>query len=234
MNVVTLYTLIYMTVERLIAVGAPFLHVRLDGRTFTAVALVCVWVAAIATLVSGMHRISTHIDVCIYHILVPRTTHLLNASLALLSIAFIVTANFGLYARARREIILIGRTLVGTTDNSRKRMADMAEKAASTTLAVVLPFATLNTPLYVLMLVFYSSPEFMYSCRSVELLTAFSTLLVVNSLCNPAIYAWKLQPVQAELRKMVPWLAKRTTPLPKTTVVTFVDPVADTTLPSLN
>ncbi|GFO09554.1 delta-type opioid receptor-like [Plakobranchus ocellatus] len=229
MNVVTMDTLIYVSVERLLAVVAPFFHSRVDGRKFTAVALVVIWISAITVIASGMHRLSSEIGICIYHVLVPRVTHLINAVLGLVGIGFIVCSNISLYIRARREIILIGRTLVGAIDNRRKQIADMAVKAASTTLAVVIPFATLNTPLYVLMLVFYSSPEFMYSCRSVELLTAFSTLLVVNSLCNPVIYAWKLQPVQAELRKMIPCCARRPGPLPKATAVTFVDPVAAST-----
>ncbi|RUS84859.1 hypothetical protein EGW08_007400 [Elysia chlorotica] len=224
MNVVTLYTLIYMTVERLVAVTLPFLHVRVDGKKFTAVALTLIWVASMATLVSGMHRLRTDLDLCLYHVMVPKTTHLLNASLALPTIVFIVLSNLALYVRARREITKIGRTMVSSAeDNQRERqLAHMAEKAASTTLAVVVPFASFNTPLYVLMLVFYCRPEFMYSCRSVGLLMSFSTLLVLNSLCNPIIYAWKLRPVQVELAKMLRMrcLARKSGPAP--TVVSTV------------
>ncbi|GFR82345.1 delta-type opioid receptor-like [Elysia marginata] len=213
MNVVTIYTLIYITVERLIAVTLPFLHVRIDGKKFTAVALTLIWIFSLSTLASGMHRLKTDLDLCIYHVMVPKTTHLLNATLALPTIVFIVTSNLALYANARREIIKIGRTLVGAESNTRDQLAEMAEKAASTTLAIVVPFAVFNTPLYLLMLVFYASPEFMYSCLSVVLLTVFSTLLVLNSLCNPIIYAWKLRPVQAELKKMIPFLARKSGPL---------------------
>ncbi|KAK3705128.1 hypothetical protein RRG08_005519 [Elysia crispata] len=213
MNVVTLYTLIYMTVERLVAVVMPFLHVRLDGKKFTAVALVLIWIASLATLVSGMYRLKTDLGLCLYHVMVPKTTHLLNASLALPAIVFIVVSNLALFAKAKREIVKIGRIMVGTETTRRKQLAEMAEKAASTTLAVVVPFATFNTPLYILMLVFYFSPDFMYSCRSVALLTSFSTLLVVNSLCNPFIYAWKLQPMQAELRKMMPCVTSKLSPV---------------------
>ncbi|RUS91323.1 hypothetical protein EGW08_000937 [Elysia chlorotica] len=216
MNTVTLYTLIYMTVERLVAVSMPFIHERVDGKKFTAVALSITWVAALATLASSMHRLRTDLDLCLYHVMVPKSTLILNASLALLTIIFIVVSNFTLFAKARQEIIKIGRTIVGPEANRREQLAQMAEKAASTTLAVVVPFATFNTPLYILMLVFYFNPEFMYSCRSVVLLTWFSTLLVVNSLCNPFIYAWKLRPVQAELRNIIlPCLAKNPAPVPQ-------------------
>ena len=191
----------------------PFLHVRLDGKKFTAVALVLIWITSLATLVSGMYRLKTDLGLCLYHVMVPRTTHLLNASLALPAIVFIVVSNLALFAKAKREIVKIGRIMVGTEATRRKQLAEMAEKAASTTLAVVVPFATFNTPLYILMLVFYFSPDFMYSCRSVALLTSFSTLLVINSLCNPFIYAWKLQPMQAELRKMMPCVTSKLSPV---------------------
>ena len=213
MNVVTLCTLIYMTVERLVAVLIPFFHSKVDGKKFTAVALALVWVSALATLASGMRRLRTDLDLCIYHVMVPKSTHLLNGSLALVAITFIVVANLSLYVRARREIVKIGRTLVGDAADKREQLAEMAERAASTTLAVVVPFACLNTPLYVLMLVFYSNPEFMYTCQSVLLLTVFSTFLVLNSLCNPFIYAWKLRPFQAEIKKIFPCLARKSEPV---------------------
>ena len=214
MNVVTMNTLIYMSVERLLAVTAPFVHSRLDGRRFSLVALSCVWICSITVVASGMHRLSNTINVCLYHVMVPKSTHLVNALLGLLGISFIVSVSLVLYARAKREIVKIGRTMVGTEASRRNHLAEMAEKAASTTLAVVVPFATFNTPLYILMLVFYFSPEFMYSCRSIAFLTSFSTLLVVNSLFNPFIYAWKLRPVQAELRKMMPCRARKPGPAP--------------------
>ncbi|GFR74931.1 hypothetical protein ElyMa_002175300 [Elysia marginata] len=136
------------------------------------------------------------------------------AVMGLSSIGFIVTSNFALYIHTRKEIVKIGRTLVGTESSARGQLVEMTGKAASTTRAVVVPFSVLNTPLYILMLVFYSNPDFVYSCLSVSLMTIFSTLLVVNSLCNPAIYAWKLTPVQAELRKMMPCLTRRPRPAP--------------------
>ena len=97
MNAVTLITRIYMSTERLLAVTTPFVHARLDGRIFNLATLTCIWLSSQAIITSGMHRMKDTMCTCLYHVMVPLSTHLIIGVLGLIGIILIVTVDLRLY-----------------------------------------------------------------------------------------------------------------------------------------
>ena len=147
----------------------------------------------------GFSHLDTDAEGCFYPLLFRPFTHMFWASTGLMVISSIVILNTLFFLKARREIRKIATTMpVGEARD--REISRMGIKSAMTTVYVVVPYVLLNTPIYALMVVFVQrGSSFTRHSSALYLINAFSSLNLLNSLVNPAVYIWRSEMVRDQI-----------------------------------
>ncbi|KAK7497958.1 hypothetical protein BaRGS_00010829 [Batillaria attramentaria] len=160
-----------------------------------------IWLINLLFPVLGLWNVDMTMEYCIYQVMMPRSTFFLYGTFSLIEIGVTVGLNMFLMIKTFGHIKQIGQTVVG--QGKEERIAAMNKKAMVTSLIVTLPFLLLNTPLFILFLVFAVHHSLTETLTGLIAISVCLGLIVTNSLINPFIYVWRSVEVRNEVRRVM-------------------------------
>ncbi|GFR64744.1 RYamide receptor [Elysia marginata] len=202
-QILTLDTIVFMSIDRCLAVMAPYLYSRIEGSTYAKIMTGINWTFSLVVGVVGFSHFNLQAEGCFYPILFLPFTHTFWAIGGLSSIVQVIVLNTILFTKARIHIRKIAAT-IPFGEARDQEMSRLEIKSILTTVSVVVPYVLLNTPIYVLMAVFVDQgPTFTHHSEALFLVNAFSSLSLLNALANPVIYIWRFEMVRKETLQIV-------------------------------
>ncbi|XP_046559348.1 melanocortin receptor 5-like [Haliotis rubra] len=208
---VSLVTITVLSMERIIAVKFPSRHYKLDEtRVMTSIGVVT-WLFPVCVVSSAYSFADTNIQECNFLLLATSKSLFVFATTSLPCIILVFLCNVYMFFVARQQIRKIIPNFVG-----RERYINeinMNMKAMLTSASVVVPFLILNTPQYLFFLTVAVRPNLRYLRSSITTLNILFSLLVLNSVINPIIYAFRVDGIRETFIKYI--CRKTPSPLPQ-------------------
>ncbi|KAL8568048.1 hypothetical protein ACOMHN_000272 [Nucella lapillus] len=201
---VAMLSMVLLSLDRVLALVLGLRYDALVNTRRLWMAIGFVWTLSAVFPVAGLTRVDMNSKYCIFQIILPTNSFILYGSACLLIICFIVMLNLFTLKRTFGHIRRIARMSLGGQSRHRVvRQVAMNHKAIVTSVTVIIPFLVLNSPQYVLFLLFAFIPDWRESLYGLIAISIGVGLVLFNSLLNPIIFVYRCTEVRHEVRRIL-------------------------------
>nr|KAG5685938.1 hypothetical protein BaRGS_028664 [Batillaria attramentaria] len=201
LSIVTLFTVMTMSAERVIALQFPYKHAHWVKKSSILCVIAVDWIIPAVITAVPYGTMNPAIKECNFGRFITFSSMIIFSCTYFTFMMLGVICQVVMFAIARVHIKKIVPNMVG--DDKRTVSLKLNDKATMTTLCVALPFIVCATPKVLTYLYLADNPEERLKLHSVTMLAVTFYINVTNSFLNPIIYCWRVTEIRQQVKVML-------------------------------
>nr|KAG5688268.1 hypothetical protein BaRGS_007908 [Batillaria attramentaria] len=200
LSIVTLFTVMTMSAERVIALQFPYKHAHWVKKSSILCVIAVDWIVPAVITAVPYGTMNPAIKECNFGRFITFSSMIIFSCtyFTFMMLGVICQVDIFAIARIHKKIV---PNMVG--DDKRTVSLKLNAKATMTTLCVALPFIVCATPKVLTYLYLADNPEERLKLHSVTMLAVTFYINVTNSFLNPIIYCWRVTEIRQQVKVML-------------------------------